>query len=577
MTEGREREAGLLLPMFSLRRAGDFGIGDTLALREWIDWAAETGVGFLQLLPINDCGVDSSPYSAVSSVALDPVYLALDGDALPWLKPEVIEKFRQRLGSALHAERVDYPTVRRVKRDLLELAWLEFPVGNTKPAKALAKFRNEEAGWLDDYLVFRHLMDVHGEGTLWSDWPEPCRSVAGARRFLEAERTREPELTEARLGFHAFVQWLCFTQWRELRRHADRKRVKLMGDLPFGVSWHSCDVFFHREQFHLDWFGGVPADGMGGDDPFTRVWGQNWGIPLYRWERMQQDGYAWWKNRVRHLCEVFSMFRLDHVLGFYRIYAFPWHPQRNAEVASMGHDQIAAMTGGRFPQWVKHSDDAPEHKAINLAEGDARLRAVVEAADTAEIIAEDLGWVPDYVRPHLTNLGIAGYRIPHWDCNEWGHPVQGRDYPWLSLATYSTHDHDPVSGIWRQCHEAIQRQRENPSEAHYHAAQGAANALRILSEFAGIPQGVDGTWPPFTEGVRLKLIKALFDSNSRYAVIVITSLFGMLDRINRPGTAHFENWTFRLPWSLREILTDPKGSDVVRKLATAIRLSGRAK
>jgi 4-alpha-glucanotransferase len=221
-------------------------------------------------------------------------------------------------------------------------------------------------------------------------------------------------------------------------------------------------------------------------------------------------------------------------------------------------------------------DDTVENKSANRADGDVRLRAVLEAAHGVEVIAEDLGWVPEYVRPHLTDLGIGGFRIPHWDCNEFGHPTPGSCFPENSFAAFSTHDHDPLNGIWRGCLEAIRRHRETPGEHTGWQANGAHHTLRILSEFAGMPVPVDGNWLPYTEGVRLRLFKSLLDSNSHNVCFMITELFSIDARINHPGTTGARNWTFRLPWTLDQIESDPTLLEACRKFSVLNQLSGRA-
>jgi 4-alpha-glucanotransferase len=571
-----KRQAGLLVPAFSPRREGDLGIGDTQALREWIDWASAHGVGFLQLLPINENGADESPYSAISSAAIDPIYLTLDEGEIPWLTPADTARARSQLGPARTAASVDYPAVRRVKRNLLELAWSKIDEADASLVAEFERFRRLEAEWLNDYCLFRFLMEVHGETLTWDQWPASCQTPVLARAYVEKLRLRDEDGTDYRLGFFAFVQWLCFRQWRALRAHADSVGVKLMGDVPIGISWHSCDVFFYRDEFHLDWCGGSPPEGMGQSDPFFQQWGQNWGIPLYRWDHMEAEGFTWWKKRIARLTEIFSMFRLDHILGFYRIYAFPWRPERNSEFIGLSHEQAAERTEGRLPRWFLRPDDTVENKAANRADGDVRLRAILAAAGQAEVIAEDLGWVPEYVRPHLTDLGIAGFRIPHWDCNEHGHPTPGNCFPENSFAAFSTHDHDPLNAIWRGCLQAIRNHHEHPTEQSGWQVHGAHNTLRILSEFAGIPVPTHGPWPPFTEGIRLKLVKALLSSNSRYAVLMVSSLFSLDVRINHPGTTGGSNWRFRLPWTLGEIAANPQLAETCRKFAAVISITRRA-
>ena len=570
------RQAGIVLPAFATRREGDLGIGDTLAMRDWIDWAAAHGVSFIQLLPINENGAEESPYSAISSIALDPIYLTISADAIPGLSAAEILKARNQLGGALHAPRVDYPAVRCAKRNLLELAWSRFEAADPQVAAEFAAFQQQEDGWLADYCLFRWLMEHHGEALSWDHWPETCRTPLQARAYLAKLRGRDDAVIAYRLGFFAFVQWLCFRQWRALRAHADACNVKLMGDVPIGISWHSCDVFFNRDEFHLDWCGGSPPEGQSQSDPFFQQWGQNWGIPLYRWNHMKVTGFHWWQTRITRLTEIFGMFRLDHILGFYRIYAFPWRPERNHEFLGLSHEQAAARTGGRLPRWFLRPDDTSDNKTANRHDGDDRLRAILTASNGSEVIAEDLGWVPDYVRPHLAELGIAGFRIPHWDCNEYGHPCPGANFPENSFATYSTHDHDPVSGMWRGCLRVIHQHQENPATQSDWNVQGAHNTLRVLAEFAGIPCAANGAWPPFTEGIRLRLIKSLLDSNARYASLMVTELFGLDDRINHPGTAGAHNWSFRLPWTLAQIYADPQLHEACRKFAAIISITRRA-
>jgi 4-alpha-glucanotransferase len=569
------RLAGLLIPAFTPRRAGDLGIGDTLALRQWIDWAAEHQVGFIQLLPIHENGPEESPYSGISSAALDPIYLACTVAEIPMLTERDLETARQRLQGTLDSPLVNYPAVRAVKRNLLEAAWSRFENADSSQIEEFNRFRVAEAEWLDDYCLFRYLMEIHGEHKAWNEWPKDCQTPPQARDFI-SRRRQHGHATDYRLGFFAFVQWLCFRQWLGVRHHAEACGVKLMGDVPIGVSWHSCDVFFGREEFHIDWCGGSPPEGAGQDDPFFQQWGQNWGIPLYRWDHMQANGFVWWQKRIRRLTRIFQIFRLDHILGFYRIYAFPWRPERNSEFIGLDPQQAAKLTDGRLPRWFLRPDDTVDHQAANRADGDVRLRAILEAAEGAEVIAEDLGWVPGYVRPHLADLGIAGFRIPHWDCSEDGRPTPGNAFPENTFATYSTHDHDPVNGIWNGCLRVLHQHQQHPTEQTAWAAGGASGTLRILSEFAGIPIPHQAPWPHYSDTIKLRLFKALFSSNSRYAALMITEWFSLDERFNHPGTRGGENWRYRLPWTLDEIRADPQLSASSVKLSNLISITGRS-
>ena len=547
-----ERLAGLLLPAFSARRDGDLGVGDTRAMREWIDLSSEHGVGFLQLLPINETGADDSPYNAISSVALEPIYLEME--MVPGLMESELNDARARVeevgemgaGLKVSASVVDYHRVRRVKRDLLELAWTRWSQADASRHEAFASFRGREADWLNDYCIFRWLMDRAGGTEAWDLWPRAWHEVTGARQFLDKQRELDEEMVDSRLGYFAWVQWLCFDQWRGVKKHADSKGVKLMGDIPIGVSRYSADVFFGREDFDLDWCGGAPPETMFKHDRFIQKWGQNWGIPLYHWDKMADEGFPWWRQRVGKLTDIFRIFRIDHILGFYRIYAFPWRPQQNGEFLELTKEAAASKTGGELPEWSPRADDTVKNRAANRADGDLRLKVILEAAGDADVGGEDLGFVPDYVRPHLASLGIAGFRIPHWDFDENGHVIPGDELPECSFATYATHDHQSLPAMW----EELRSQAVDPGLNEQERKDAVAH-LGLMMEFAGIKKEV-----PFSHEILWKLIDALMASRSRYAAIMVNDLFAMTDRINQPGTVGPQNWTFRLPNTADEYRED---------------------
>jgi 4-alpha-glucanotransferase len=566
-----QRSAGILLPAFSPRRERDLGIGDTRALMEWIDWAGARGVGFLQLLPINETGSDNSPYNAISSVALDPVYLSCDPGDLPGVTAGEWAAARAELGEAANGRLVSYDVVRAVKRRLLESAWSEFSSATEGLRLEFEKFHREEAGWLDEYCLFRWLMERSGIGEAWDLWPQDYSHPVWARAMLEREREVAPGVIGARLGFFAWVQWLCFRQWRAVHIYAGAKGVKLMGDIPIGVSWYSADVFFHQEDFDLQWCGGAPPETMFRHDRFIQRWGQNWGIPLYQWDKMQAEGFPWWTRRISKLTEVFHIFRIDHILGFYRIYAFPWRPQRNDEFLELTQQEAVEVTGGKLPGWSPRPDDTEKNKAANLADGDVRLRAVLAAAGCADVVGEDLGCVPEYVRPHLESLGIAGFRIPHWDCDANDHAIPGKQLPECSFATYATHDHDTIAAMWRDYRAAA---ADTWLDAN--GRRGANRNLRLLAEFAGVPIPRDGEWPEYGDIIQWSLTKALLASRARYAALMVTDLFGLTDRYNRPGTVCVENWSLRIPWTLKQIEDDPALRVAGVKLRGLIGATGRS-
>lgn len=530
-----ERLAGLLLPAFTPRREGDLGIGDTRAMRKWIDHCAATGIGFLQLLPLNETGGDDSPYNAISSVALEPLYLSFEPKDIPGLVAADVEAARIELGSALTVSKVDYTAVRKAKRGLLEKAWKRYQEGSGDIA--FYRFRRQEAAWLENYCIYRWLMDQAGGTEAWDLWPLELQSVEGSLAHLSSERAKNAAAVTERLEHYAWVQWLCFRQWKAVRDHADNKGVKLMGDIPIGVSRYSADVFFGREDFDMDWCGGAPPETVFKHDLFIQKWGQNWGIPLYRWDRMREQGFPWWRQRISKLTDIFHIFRIDHVLGFYRIYSFPWLPQRNAEFLPLTEKEAAKLTGGLLPEWSPRPDDTPLNKAMNRADGDIRLRMAIQAAGSSAVVGEDLGSVPDYVRPHLASLDVAGFRIPQWDFDDEGNVIPPDELPECSFATYSTHDHDSIPAMWANYHRIIADPDADEDEQ-----EQAGEYLRLMAEFAGIEEE-----QPYGPEVKAALIEALLSSRSRYAAFMITDLCDLTDRLNSPGTVGPHNWSFRLP------------------------------
>jgi 4-alpha-glucanotransferase len=196
------KTTGVLIPAFSTRRRGDLGIGDTLGMIEWIDWAADFKVGFLQLLPINENGTDESPYSAISSIALDPIYLAFEPDQIPCLTQADIVSTRSSLGDRLTSHLIDYPHIRAAKFQLLEISYARF-TANPEPSLAaeFQKFRENNSTWLNDYCQFKLLIEIHGHQLTWDEWPENCRDPESARKFIAELHQTTPAMSRRDSAF----------------------------------------------------------------------------------------------------------------------------------------------------------------------------------------------------------------------------------------------------------------------------------------------------------------------------------------------------------------------------------------
>lgn len=552
MPQDLRRETGILLPLWTLSHAGDLGIGDLYSLRAFLPWLAGAGLNFVQLLPVNETDRSSSPYSAISSVALDPIYLDLSQIPDAEIPPAPTRQ----------GEPVNYPQVREDKARILRAAFSCYTATKVENSD-FQKFREREAEWLEPYSIFRLLMQREGDSPAWEDWNPEYNTAAKARAWINQNLTEiEPELL-----YIQWLQWHCQTQWTEVNTYARSLKIKLMGDIPVGVSFNSADVFFESTNFDLEWSGGAPPETFFKDDQFAIKWGQNWGVPIYNDAYLKQTNFAWWKRRVRKHTEIFSMFRIDHILGLYRFYAFPWKPQLNASFLPLTHEQAKQRTGGKLPGFKPSADENDDQKATNLARGNEFITHIQEAAQDAKIIAEDLGVVPDYVRPHLLEKEIAGFRICHWEIAPDGVPVPPEQYSHHSFSTFSTHDHPPIPALWEEYRMNIASQDpDTRNDAVWNMKILCQIAQQDLPEHLESPSEV----PAFSEEILWKMIDSLFQANSRYCAFMITDILGLPDRFNTPSTVGDHNWTYRLPFTVEEFSAEPDLKLIQRELSRRI-------
>ena len=555
--------AGILVPLFALRGEDDLGIGDIGALREFIDWAAEIGFKLVQLLPINEIGADNSPYNAISAMAIEPTTVQLEPNSPEDLTAEDFEVALADVDlPALRSNGVKHRQVKKLKRRLLEIAFGNFSArANELRQSDFRKFCEEEAEWLHDYAFFRVLMEENDDSPAWNRWPAQHQSMARARNWLRDLPPDQQAAITDRQHFFCYVQWIAHQQWREIKSYAEERGVALMGDIPFGVSYHSADVFARPDEFVLDWSGGAPPEPYFKDDEFTQKWGQNWGIPLYHWDRMGSNNFEWWRVRVRAVRCIFHLFRIDHVLGFYRIYAFPWRPRKNKQFLPLDWPQMLAQTGGRAPHFVPRDDDTAENCEANKRDGEEYLRVALEEASATRVIGEDLGAVPNYVRPNLRLLGIAGFKIPQWEVRD-GQVTPGGKYERLSVATYATHDHKPIRALWE---EAFERPTTTSEQSRFDLAK--------IALFAGLDPNLDKV--DFEKDFYPALMEALLKSNAWIAIIMITDLLARNYRFNVPGTTGSLNWTRRLQRSVAQLRSGPKERARMRLIGELLKKSGR--
>jgi 4-alpha-glucanotransferase len=306
--------AGVSIPVFSLRSEAGFGVGEFLDLKALVDWCQRVGLKMIQLLPINDTtatytSADSYPYSAISAFALHPIYLHL---------PAVVEPKNRRLLEPLERQRqrvnglpeLDYESVIQAKIEVLKQIYALQREKTFERANYGAFFSAHEQ-WLVPYAFFCCLRDRYHTAN-FTEWPEH-------RRFhpkeLEAELRQSAGLKDE-MGFHYFLQFHLHLQLREVVDYAHANGIILKGDIPIGVFRYGVDAWQEPELYRMELQAGAPPD------PFAEK-GQNWSFPTYNWPRMAETGFAWWKSRLRQMSNYFDAFRIDHILGFFRIWSIP--------------------------------------------------------------------------------------------------------------------------------------------------------------------------------------------------------------------------------------------------------------
>jgi 4-alpha-glucanotransferase len=329
------RATGVAIPVFSLRSKKSFGIGEFYDLKLMTDWAVITGQKMIQTLPINDTilfhsNYDSYPYNAVSVYALHPVYLRLE--AVGKLKDAERKAYYDRKRKEFNSKSFsDYQAVMDVKWEYLREVYTDSSPKVLKSSEYKAFFeRNQQ--WLVPYAVFSYLRDLYGTPD-FGTWPAH-KSYDQQKVWQLADP--EGEAYE-QIAFFFFLQYHLDKQLTEVHEYASSKGVCIKGDIPIGVSPRSVDAWMEPEMFNSFMQAGAPPDDFS-------VTGQNWGFPTYNWERMAEDEYSWWKNRFKKLAEYFDAYRIDHILGFFRIWEIP-------------QDAVWGLTGSFNPSLPLSADE----------------------------------------------------------------------------------------------------------------------------------------------------------------------------------------------------------------------------
>ena len=479
--------AGTVIPIFSLRSEGSFGVGDFGDLQKMIDWCAKTRQRVLQVLPINDTNMtytwqDSYPYNSISIYALHPQYT--DFRQLPPLKDKERKAYYEALQKELNAlPQIDYERMNNAK-----LAYLRelFAQEGSKMMKteAFKTFFEQNKEWLVPYAAFCHYRDMYGTAS-FTEWPDH-------KTFTEKERESMSKATTKiykEVAFWYFVQFNLDQQMRAAHAYARKQRVILKGDIPIGISRDGVEAWVEPKYFNLNGQAGAPPDAFSAD-------GQNWGFPTYNWDVMLADGCQWWVRRFRKMAEYFDAYRIDHVLGFFRIWEIPM-PHKSglmgqfSPALGMSVEEIAAygveFNEGLFLVDHKRSDRWHPRIAVQYQEAYAQLSEdqkyhfnqlyndyfyrrnnqfwYTEAmkklpkltqATRMLVCAEDLGMVPDCVPWVMNELRILSLEIqsmPKDPTTRFGHLSRN---PYRSVDTISTHDMATLRQWWDEDEERTQ-------------------------------------------------------------------------------------------------------------------------
>jgi len=661
--------AGVAIPVFSLRRKEGFGVGEFTDIRLLVDWAVKVGLKMVQILPVNDTvakhsWMDSYPYAAISVYALHPIYINLK--SIGRLDSDINQQIIEAQGRYLNSlEKIDYEAVMALKSRFFKLFYDQGKKKFLKDPDFLAFF-SENEHWLRPYAAFSYLRDLFNTPD-FSRWGEYSKPTADLMALLTDPSSAHYD----DIAVHYFIQYHAYRQLHEAAAYARSKGVVLKGDIPIGIYRNSVDAWLQPHLYHMDRQAGAPPDDFS-------VKGQNWRFPTYNWDEMAKDNYAWWQQRLRQLSGYFDAFRIDHILGFFRIWEIPSSqvegllgyfnpsiPYYRDELINRGiwfddhrfckpyirehflHERFGDLTehvkyhyleeyapgcynlreeyntqskveqgitvepdaspwmrnrteriiqglnslisevlfivapgtdgNGFFPRNALHFTrsyqelDGHTKHMINQVyleyfyerneefwRGKAMTKLpVIKNATNMLLCGEDLGMVPACVPQVMNELGILSLevqRMPKDPKVTFGHPAS---YPYLSVATPSSHDTSTIRGWWE----------EDP-------ARSQKFYYEILGNYGPSPYYCE------PDIVKQIIIQHLY-SPSMWAVFPIQDLLGMdgklrlqdaqAERINNPGNPN-HYWRYRLHLNLEDLLSENEFNQSVREL---IQKSGR--
>lgn len=589
------KAAGVAVPVFSLKSKYSCGVGEFLDLKLLADWCHKTGLKMIQILPINDTRTNGSwdnsyPYKAISTKALHPIYLNLSEMGTLYNESDK-EYFEQQRAALNDKDFVDYPEVMKVKdayfKKIFSQTWHEVRNSNDYHI-----FFKENKDWLVPYAAFCYLSSKYKTSD-FSQWEEFSSYDASA---VSSHLSSGDEIE-----IHYFLQYHLDKQLKEVVNYMHHKGVALKGDIPIGIGRESVDAWTNPELFNMDCQAGAPPDAFATE-------GQNWGFPTYNWTMMEKDDYQWWKDRLTQMSRYFDAYRIDHILGFFRIWEIPiehsqgtmghFSPALPIDLFGEQQDQHSLSTGflglsesqidGLFlrdknahnkfhPRINLHLtetyhglsdiqkeeinrlyDDFFYHRNEELWKSEAlkKLPKIIEASDML-VCGEDLGMVPACVPEVMQQLNILSLEVQRMPKKHGETFVNPAHNPYLSVDTTSTHDTSTLRGWWEENGELTNR---------------------FYREMLGHNEGA----PYFAEPwVCQEIIRQHLKSTSMLVILPIQDYIAMdgefrwnetqREQINVPANQH-HHWCYKMHQSL-ESLNERQGFNDM--LSEMVKESGR--
>lgn len=504
---GTHERHGIALPLFSLHSETSCGIGEYPDLLPLIPWCKEIGYSIIQLLPLNDTGPEASPYSAISAFALNPIHLGLS--QLPDITPELVGLLKP-LQSLSKSQRIDYKSVREGKEVFLK-NYISLYGQKIKNSSAYRTFQ-ENNPWLKPFALFK-AMKILLKWSPWENWGPELRDPT-----IQTYENLCDQF-EVEIEYHSLIQFLCFQQLEHVKEIANPSGILLKGDIPILISRESADVWLYGLYFLIYYSAGAPPDMYAKE-------GQNWGSPIYDWEALKKADYNWWRWRLKVAERIYNLYRIDHIVGFFRIFAIP-----EGQKAENGKYIL-------------------EDKMYWIPQGESIMRLMLESSRMLPI-GEDLGTVPDEVRTKLKELGICGTKVIRWERDWKGNKnfILPKDFIPESMTTVSTHDSETLQQWWinnpQEAKDFCQSRdwvysTSLPKDKHYRILReshqsGSLFHINLLNEYLALIPNM--TWPQLKD-----------------------------ERINTPGTVSEKNWTYRFLPSVEEIVSNKQLGQIMKDL-----------